>query len=99
MALLAYISLNHNIVVPLCTTDGVEPQFATVSFPAGSRGPLNLTIQYNVPPDDAVEPDDSFTVEATGIAVFQVGSTWQSRRLSLLTDSAVFTILNDDGQL
>ncbi len=82
-----------NIVVPLCSTDGVEPKFATVSFPAGSRGPLNLTIQYNVPPDDTVEPHENFTVQATGNAVFQVGSTWQS------TDSAVFTILNDDGQL
>ncbi len=71
----------------------MEPQFATVSFPAGSRGPLNLTVQYNVPPDDTVEPDENFTVKATGIAVFQVGFTLQS------TDSAIFTILNDDGQL
>ncbi len=96
MTLLAYISLNNNnnnIVVPLCATDGVEPQFVRVSFPAGSRGPLNMTIEYNVPLDHTVEPDENFIAEATGNAVFQVGSTWQS------TDSAVFTILNDDGQL
>ncbi len=71
----------------------MEPQFDTVSFPAGSRGPLNLTIPYNVTPDNTVEPDEDFIVLATGIAVFQVGSTWES------TDTAMFTILNDDGQL
>ncbi len=87
-----FISIIIIIVVPLCATDGVEPKFATESFPAGSRGPLNLTIQYNVPPDDTVEPDEIFIVEAAGLAVFIVGSTWQ------LTDLATFTIL-DDGQL
>ncbi len=79
------------------TTDGVEPQFTTVSFPAGSEGPLTLEIQYSVPPDDTVEPDENFTVVATiqrpEIALFRVGPEWQS------TDSVVFTILDDDGQL
>ncbi len=78
----------------------MEPSFASISFYAGTAGPLTSVIEYSVPPDDTVEPDEAFMVEAEilqpEIALFGVdagGSEGQPRVL------ANFSIFNDDGQL
>ncbi len=76
----------------------MEPSFTSVSFSAGTVGPLTSVIEYIVPPDDTVEPDEFFVVEAEilqpEIALFGgAGGSGQPRVL------AWFIIVNDDGQL
>ncbi len=50
------------IAVPFCITDGVEPSNTTVTFPAGTKGPMTKHVGYSDPLRHDVE---DFAVEAT----------------------------------
>ncbi len=82
----------------VASTGGVLPQLMTVSFPAVSTGPLQMTVSYSVPPDDIVEEDETFTVDVViqepDLALFNIGDP---TGVGQARDSTNLTIINDDG--
>ncbi len=78
------------IAVPFFTTDGVEPTSTTVTFPAGTKGPMTREVEYCVPPNDVVEDDIQF---------FAVEATILQPQFGLFDDEAfrIFHILDDDS--
>ncbi len=81
------------IAVPFCTTDGVEPSSTTVTFPAGTKGPMTREVEYCVPPDDVVEDDIQFFVVMATILQPQFGLFDDEGSTTI----RIFDILDDDS--